>query len=187
MALSRSTRVNILIGNGHFLSHFYVLCLPPMFLAWQERVRCQLRPARHDDHADVRHHGDAADPGRLPGGPPRRAAVPDRRRAADVAVDRGDGPGDGVLADPGAGDAVRAWATRSIHPADYAILSGSVDKDRMGRSFALHTFSGNLGFSAGPPVTAFLMALDRLARRAADVGLARACQWSGRSCCRAAS
>jgi FSR family fosmidomycin resistance protein-like MFS transporter len=29
----------------------------------------------------------------------------------------------------------------------------------MGRSFALHTFSGNLGFSAGPPVAAFLMAL----------------------------
>src|SRR4029077_6229824 len=39
-----------------------------------------------------------------------------------------------------------------FHPADYAILSGSVDKDRMGRSFALHTFSGNLGFSAAPPV-----------------------------------
>ena len=35
MALSRSTRVNILIGNGHFLSHFYVICLPPLFLAWQ--------------------------------------------------------------------------------------------------------------------------------------------------------
>ena len=35
MALSRTTRVNFLIGNGHFLSHFYVLCLPPMFLAWQ--------------------------------------------------------------------------------------------------------------------------------------------------------
>ena len=32
----------------------------------------------------------------------------------------------------------------------------SVDKDRMGRSFALHTFSGNLGFSAGPPVIALL-------------------------------
>ena len=36
MAFSRSTRVNLLIGNGHFLSHFYVLCLPPMFLAWQQ-------------------------------------------------------------------------------------------------------------------------------------------------------
>jgi len=45
-----------------------------------------------------------------------------------------------------------------IHPADYAILSGSVDKERMGRSFALHTFSGNLGFASGPPVTALLIA-----------------------------
>ena len=36
MALSRSTRVNILIGNGHFLSHFYVLFLPPLFLSWQD-------------------------------------------------------------------------------------------------------------------------------------------------------
>jgi FSR family fosmidomycin resistance protein-like MFS transporter len=44
-----------------------------------------------------------------------------------------------------------------IHPADYAILSGSVDKDRMGRSFALHTFSGNLGFATGAPITAFLI------------------------------
>ena len=44
-----------------------------------------------------------------------------------------------------------------IHPADYAILSGSIPKDRMGRSFALHTFSGNLGFAAGPPVIAILL------------------------------
>ena len=35
MALSRTTRVNLLLGNGHFLSHFYSLCLPPLFLAWQ--------------------------------------------------------------------------------------------------------------------------------------------------------
>src|SRR5262252_1773420 len=36
MALSRSTRVNLLISNGHFLSHFYVLCMPTMFLVWRE-------------------------------------------------------------------------------------------------------------------------------------------------------
>ena len=35
MALSRTTRVNLLIGTAHFLSHFYALCLPPLFLAWQ--------------------------------------------------------------------------------------------------------------------------------------------------------
>ena len=46
-----------------------------------------------------------------------------------------------------------------IHPADYAILSGSVDKSRLGRSFALHTFVGHVGFAAAPPVTAALVLL----------------------------
>ena len=46
-----------------------------------------------------------------------------------------------------------------IHPADYAILSGSVDRARLGRSFALHTFVGNIGFAAAPPVTAALTLL----------------------------
>ena len=46
-----------------------------------------------------------------------------------------------------------------IHPADYAILSGSVDKSRLGRSFALHTFVGHVGFAAAPPVTAALILL----------------------------
>src|ERR1700746_1410306 len=32
----RNTRVNLLLGGGHFLSHFYQLCLPPVFLAWQQ-------------------------------------------------------------------------------------------------------------------------------------------------------
>jgi FSR family fosmidomycin resistance protein-like MFS transporter len=44
-----------------------------------------------------------------------------------------------------------------IHPTDYAILSGSVERSRMGRSFAMHTFSGNLGSMLAPPVTAGLM------------------------------
>src|SRR6185312_7368025 len=33
--ISRDARVNILIGNGHFLSHFYTLSLPPLFLFLQ--------------------------------------------------------------------------------------------------------------------------------------------------------
>jgi FSR family fosmidomycin resistance protein-like MFS transporter len=43
-----------------------------------------------------------------------------------------------------------------IHPADYAILSGSVDRAKLGRSFAFHTFVGHLGFAAAPPATAAL-------------------------------
>ena len=45
-----------------------------------------------------------------------------------------------------------------FHPADYAIISGSVDRDRMGRAFAIHTFTGTLGFASGPPVMALLVA-----------------------------
>ena len=32
----RDTRVNALLGAGHFLSHFYQLCLPLLFIAWQK-------------------------------------------------------------------------------------------------------------------------------------------------------
>jgi MFS transporter, FSR family, fosmidomycin resistance protein len=157
MALSRSTRVNILIGNGHFLSHFYVLCLPPMFLVWQNAFNVSF--------AEL---GLAI---ALMSGTTALLQTPvgflvDRHGARRFLV------GGALLmslsiAAMGLATAfwqVLALATLSgvgnsvIHPADYAILSGSVDKDRIGRSFALHTFSGNLGFSAGPPVAAFLMA-----------------------------
>lgn len=157
MALSRTTRVNVLIGNGHFLSHFYVLCLPPMFLAWQS--------AFHVSFAEL---GMTI---MLMSGTTAILQTP-----VGFLVDRhGSRPfliGGTLLMSlslAAMGLATQFWqilvlATLSgignsvIHPADYAILSGSVDKDRMGRSFALHTFSGNLGFSAGPPVAAFLMA-----------------------------
>jgi MFS family permease len=158
MALSRSTRVNILIGNGHFLSHFYVLCLPPMFLAWQDSF-----------HVSFAELGMTI---MLMSGTTALLQTPvgflvDRHGARPFLV------GGALLMSlsiAAMGLATDFWqvlvlATLSgignsvIHPADYAILSGSVDKTRMGRSFALHTFSGNLGFSAGPPVAAFLMAL----------------------------
>jgi MFS transporter, FSR family, fosmidomycin resistance protein len=156
MALSRSTRVNLLISNGHFLSHFYVLCLPPVFLAWQKAF-------------DV----SFAELGltvALMSGTTALLQTPvgflvDRHGARPYLV------GGALLMSlsvAAMGFATSFWqilalATLSgvgnsvIHPADYAILSGSVDKERMGRSFAMHTFSGNLGFSAAPPVMALLM------------------------------
>jgi MFS transporter, FSR family, fosmidomycin resistance protein len=157
MALSRTTRVNILIGNGHFLSHFYVLCLPPMFLAWQDAFQVSF--------------AELGMTIMLMSGTTALLQTPvgflvDRHGARPFLV------GGTLLmslslvcmAFATSFWQILALATLSgmgnsvIHPADYAILSGSVDKDRMGRSFALHTFSGNLGFSAGPPVAAFLMA-----------------------------
>jgi MFS transporter, FSR family, fosmidomycin resistance protein len=157
MALSRTTRVNLLIGNGHFLSHFYVLCLPPMFLAWQSAFNVSF--------------AELGMTIALMSGTTAVLQTPvgflvDRHGARPYLV------GGTLLMSltiAAMGLAANFWqilalATLSgvgnsvIHPSDYAILSGSVDTDRMGRSFALHTFSGNLGFSAAPPVMALLMA-----------------------------
>ena len=107
MALSRTTRVNLLLGNGHFLSHFYSLCLPPLFLAWQTAfdvsfAELGLAVALMSGASAI-----AADAGRLPGGSLWRTPVPDRWRAADVALHHRHGVRHQLLADPGAGPAVR--------------------------------------------------------------------------------
>ena len=157
MALSHSTRVNILIGNGHFLSHFYVLCLPPMFLSWQSAFDVSFAQLGMTMM--------------LMSGTTALLQTPvgfmvDRYGARQFLI------GGALLMSLSIacmGLATSFWqilllavtsgmGNSVIHPADYAILSGSVDKERMGRSFALHTFSGNLGFASGPPVTALLIA-----------------------------
>ena len=156
MALSRSTRVNLLIGNGHFLSHFYVLCLPPLFIAWQTAF-----------HASFAQLGMTV---ALMSGTTAILQTPvgflvDRYGARSFLI------GGALLMSlsmAAMGLATSFWQILALallsgignsvfHPADYAIISGSVDKDRMGRAFALHTFSGNLGFASGPPVMALLI------------------------------
>ena len=37
-----------------------------------------------------------------------------------------------------------------FQPADYAILSATVDRSRLGRAFSIHTFGGNLGIMVTP-------------------------------------
>jgi FSR family fosmidomycin resistance protein-like MFS transporter len=46
-----------------------------------------------------------------------------------------------------------------FHPADYSILNASVDTDRMGRAFSIHTFAGQLGNAVAPVTMIFLMTL----------------------------
>jgi predicted MFS family arabinose efflux permease len=171
MALSRTTRVNLLISNGHFLSHFYVLTLPPLFLAWQ-----------HSFDVSFAQLGLTV---MLMSGMTALLQTPvgflvDRHGARPFLIG---GALLMCLSMAAMGLATQFWQILAlaalsgvgnsvIHPADYAILSGSVDKDRMGRAFALHTFSGNLGFSAAPPVTAVLMALIGWRSALIVVGLA---------------
>ena len=156
--LGRDARVNALIGCGHFLSHYYQLCLPPLFIAWQQAF-----------DASFAELGLAI---ALMGGTSAAAQAPvgflvDRYGARPFLIA---GTLLMALSIAAMGLATAYWqivclamlsglGNSVIHPADYAIISGSVDRARIGKSFALHTFVGNIGFAAAPPVTAALMLL----------------------------
>jgi MFS family permease len=51
---------------------------------------------------------------------------------------------------------ISGLANAVYHPADYTILSASIRQEKMGRAFAIHTFTGNAGFALAPPVVALL-------------------------------
>jgi MFS family permease len=151
-------RVNALIGTGHCLSHFYVLCLPPMFLAWQQSFGVSFAELG----LSVALMSAATALLQTPMG-----FLVDRYGARPFLVG---GALVMTLSMAAMGMATAYWqivllslcsgvGNSVIHPADYAILSGSVDRDRMGRSFALHTFSGNVGMALAPPVMAALIPL----------------------------
>ncbi len=151
-------RVIALIGTGHFLSHFYVLCLPPLFLAWGDEFGVSFAALG----LSVALMSGVTAVLQTPVG-----FLVDRHGARPFLVG---GTLLMALSIAAMGFVTDYWqilllcalsgvGNSVIHPADYAILAGSIDKSRMGRAFALHTFTGNLGFASGPPVMALLMTL----------------------------
>ncbi|HEY2185561.1 MAG TPA: MFS transporter [Xanthobacteraceae bacterium] len=155
---SPSVRVNALIGTGHFLSHFYQLCLPPIFLAWQSTFGVSFTELG----LSMALMSCATGLLQTPVG-----FLVDRYGARRFLVC---GTLLMTLSIAALGLATAYWqvlllclmsgvGNSVIHPTDYAILSSSVDRTQMGRSFALHTFSGNLGSVFAPPVTAALTLL----------------------------
>src|SRR3954466_5258823 len=154
--LGKDARVNALIGSGHFLSHYYQLCLPPMFLAWQQAFGATFAELGLSMALMSATTAVVQTP---------IGFLVDRYGARRFLVG---GTLLMTLSIAGMGLATAYWqivllamlsglGNSVIHPADYAILSGSVDPSRIGRSFALHTFIGHVGFAAAPPVTAALM------------------------------
>jgi len=154
--IQRETRVNVLISMGHFLSHFYGLCLPPLFIVWQREfgisyAELGLAPVMMSVMAASLQtpYGFLVD---------RYGARPflvGGTLIMSLAI--------GAMAFAHSYWEIVALSTISgignavYHPADYAILAGSISKERMGRAFALHSFTGNVGFAAAPPVVAGLM------------------------------
>lgn len=144
-----------LVGGGHFFSHFFLLCLPPLFPILHVELGMSFTALGGLMSA----YALAAGIGLMPVG-----FVVDRHGApwpliggltllsgsfALMALVDGYW---GLLAlafSAGLGNSV-------FHPADYAILNARVSERRLGRAFAAHTFSGYLGFAAAPLVIVVL-------------------------------
>jgi FSR family fosmidomycin resistance protein-like MFS transporter len=156
--LRQDTKIMSLVCTGHFLSHFYAFCLPPLF----PFLNADLGLSYTALGALLTLRGLATSVAQLPAG-----FVVDRFGAKMVLMA-------GMLLTVvsyalfaatdiywlfilfivlgGVGDSV-------FHPADYSILNASVKQERMGRAFSIHTFSGHLGFAAAPTVVVALAAL----------------------------
>jgi len=138
-----------LIGAGHFLSHFYALALPPLFPLLKAEfgvsyIELGLAMTAYNLLGGILQAPVGFLVDRL--GPRRVLLVGLGMNAFAVAL-MGFVDVYGLLLVlaliAGLGNSV-------FHPADYAILSGSIGAGRLGRAFSIHTFSGFLGGACAP-------------------------------------
>lgn len=147
-----------LVGSGHFLSHFYMLCLPPLFLAFKAEFGVSyaalglLLSVREVITGSMQ----------LPMG-----ILVDRIGARSVLtiglLMMSVGIGLIAFADSYwqvmAFIALMGLGSSTFHPANFTILSATIASGRMGRAFSIHSFCGQIGTASAPAVIIFLAAL----------------------------
>ena len=150
-AAGREVRAIGLVTSAHFLSHFYQLALPPLFpLMAQAYGLSFLQLGIIMTVAGVSTGLTQTPVGFLVDRIGARNLLIGGLSLYAVAI-AGFGLTDsywvmiGLAAIGGLGNSV-------FHPADFSILSASVDKRRLGRAFSYHAVSGNLGWAAAPIV-----------------------------------
>ena len=156
--LRRDARVLGLVCTGHFVSHFYQIILPPLFLF----LKAEFDASYAVLGLTVTFFMGANGISQVPTG-----FLVDRIGARVVLVG-------GLLIEASAIGlmavvpsfhwiivlAFVAGLGHSVfHPANYAILSSSVDEGRMGRAFSLHSFAGFAGTAISPLTIIFLATL----------------------------
>ena len=141
--------VNGLIGVGHYLSHFYALALPPLFPLLKAEFGVSYVYLGLAMTAYVFLGGVLQAPigflvDRLG---PRRVLLAGLGLNAAAILCMGFVETYEVLLLL----AVLAGLGNSVfHPADYAILSGSISTERLSRAYSIHTFSGFFGGACAP-------------------------------------
>jgi MFS family permease len=154
----RETKILGLIGTGHFLSHFYILTLPPLF----PLIRADYGLSFVQLGLLMTVFNGMAAAAQVPVG-----LLVDRIGARAVLIAglfleaaaigaMGLVPGyEGLLA-----LALLAGLGHSVfHPADYSVLLATMDHNHMGRAFSIHTFMGSAGSALAPAVLIALTGL----------------------------
>ena len=169
--IGREIQAIVLVGFAHFLSHFYFLPLPPLFV--------MIKPELGVSYAELGLVVALSSVGvgvlQTPCG-----FLVDRIGAHRVLV--------GGLALVSAmvvlagmvtsyGTLLIVWCLAGVgnsvfHPADYVLLSSSVDEKRLGRAFSFHAFGGSVGLAVAPFIMLTLAALFDWRSALIIVGLA---------------
>jgi MFS family permease len=147
--MRRNVQVLALIGSGHAVSHFYLLALPPLFPLL--RTELDVSYAALGLLATV--FNVATGFTQVPAGflvdrfGARRLLLLGLAVMGSAMTALAFAPSYALMlvliAAAGVGNSV-------FHPADYAVLSASVDRAWLGRAFSIHTFTGNIGFMLAP-------------------------------------
>lgn len=155
MTIKQDGTILALVCSGHFMSHVFILCLPPLF------------PLLHDElGVSFAALGLLLTVFYVCSG---MVQIP-----VGFLVDRWGGPiavicglaleGGAIIFMGVAPEyvflfvfAIIAGIGHSVfHPAGYMILSSTIAQDRMGKAFSLHTFAGHLGSAAAPATLIFI-------------------------------
>jgi MFS family permease len=151
----REYRVISLVGAAHFMSHVYILMLPPLFIYARQTYGVSFAQLG----AAMAVFGFASATLQVPAG-----FIVDRFGSARLLI-AGlalSATGVGIVGLVPAywalilGYALLGVANTVYHPADYAILSHGVSAPRMAQAYSIHTFLGMAGQAAAP---AFMLAM----------------------------
>jgi len=158
LGAGQGNRIIALVSAGHFFSHFYFLVLPPLF----PLLKAEFGVSYASLGLLMTAASIATGVGQTPVG-----FLVDRLGARWILLG-------GLilhsLAIAAIGLTSSYWAILVLfvvaglantvyHPADYAILNARVPRERLGRAFSIHTFSGNIAWAIAPTAMIAMTAL----------------------------
>src|SRR6266851_424184 len=146
---SGDVRIIGLISAAHFVSHYYILLLPPLFAF----IRADYGVSYTELGLAIATFNVVSAAFQTPAGflidwiGARLILTAGLVLGAAAVMAMGLVPSFRVLV---VMMALNGLANTAYHPADYAILSHLVSSERIGRAFSVHTFSGMLGTALAP-------------------------------------